>query len=61
LILISSVTLETARRKLKAAREAAYKRWLLLTALLGLAFLVSQLLAWRQLVTAGSLCFQQSA
>jgi cytochrome c oxidase subunit 3 len=53
LILISSVTLEAARRKLKSAAAKAYKPWLLLTMLLGLGFLASQLLAWRQLVRQG--------
>ena len=53
LILISSGTLETARRKLKVAAANAHRRWLLLTAALGLGFLVSQLLAWRQLVQQG--------
>lgn len=53
LIVLSSATLETARRKLKAAFESPYKRWLLLTTMLGVAFVVSQLLAWRQLVRQG--------
>ena len=53
LILVSSVTLETARRKLKDAATRAYKPWLLLTMLLGLGFLGSQLLAWRELVRQG--------
>jgi cytochrome c oxidase subunit 3 len=53
LILVSSVTLERARRKLKAAATGAYKSWLLLTMLLGLGFVGSQLLAWRQLVSQG--------
>ncbi|HUS10795.1 MAG TPA: cytochrome c oxidase subunit 3 [Pyrinomonadaceae bacterium] len=53
LILTSSVTLETARRKLKSAATRAYKPWLLLTMLLGLGFLGSQLLAWRELVRQG--------
>lgn len=52
LILISSVTLETARRKWKDA-AANPKRWLLITVALGVGFLVSQLLAWRQLVRQG--------
>jgi len=51
-ILVSSGTLETARRKFRDASNA-YKPWLLLTVLLGLAFLGSQLLAWRQLVRQG--------
>ncbi len=54
LIVLSSATLETARRKLKAAFESSYKRWLLLTTMLGVAFVVSQLLAWRQLVRQGT-------
>jgi len=53
LILVSSGTLETARRKLKDAAANAHRRWLLLTVALGLGFLVSQLLAWRQLVRQG--------
>ncbi|HEY6230435.1 MAG TPA: cytochrome c oxidase subunit 3 [Pyrinomonadaceae bacterium] len=53
LILVSSGTLETARRKLRNAAAQAYKSWLLLTVLLGVGFLASQLLAWRQLVRQG--------
>ena len=53
LIVISSGTLETARRKLKDASINAHRRWLLLTVALGVGFLVSQLLAWRQLVRQG--------
>lgn len=53
LLVTSSVTIELARRKLKAALESSYRGWLLLTTALGLAFLVSQLLAWRQLVRQG--------
>ncbi|HKR60718.1 MAG TPA: cytochrome c oxidase subunit 3 [Pyrinomonadaceae bacterium] len=53
LILISSGTLELAKRKLKATLEGPYKTWLLLTTALGLGFLVSQLFAWRQLVGQG--------
>ena len=53
LILISSVTLEIARRKLKQSVQPAYTRYLLLTVLLGLAFLVAQLFSWRQLAGQG--------
>jgi cytochrome c oxidase subunit 3 len=53
LILISSGTLETARRKLKVAAANSHRRWLLLTVALGLGFLASQLLAWQQLVRQG--------
>jgi cytochrome c oxidase subunit III len=53
LIVISSGTLELARRKLKASVLDGYSRWLIITALLGVAFLVSQLMAWRQLAGRG--------
>jgi cytochrome c oxidase subunit 3 len=53
LILVSSVTLEVARRKLKHSFQNLYARYLLLTALLGLGFLASQLIAWRQLAAQG--------
>ena len=53
LILISSGTLEAAKRKLKAGFESSYKRWLVITTLLGFGFLLSQLWAWRQLVHQG--------
>ena len=53
IILMSSGTLEVARRNLKASMVSGYSRWLLITALLGLAFLVSQLIAWRQLRAQG--------
>jgi len=53
LILFSSVTLEFARRKLKRSLTGEYARYLLLTALLGAAFLVSQLIAWQQLTKQG--------
>jgi cytochrome c oxidase subunit 3 len=53
LILISSVTMEISRRSLKALKDAAYGRWLIVTVGLGLGFLGSQLMAWRQLVRQG--------
>ncbi|MFN2512890.1 MAG: heme-copper oxidase subunit III [Pyrinomonadaceae bacterium] len=53
LIVASSGTLELARRKLKAAFAGSLNPWLLLTAALGIAFVGSQLLAWRQLVGQG--------
>ena len=53
LIVISSGTLEAARRKLKDASSNAHRRWLLVTVALGVGFLASQLLAWRQLVRQG--------
>ena len=57
LILTSSVTMSRARRSLKEAvqpgSDIRYRRFLLATLLLGLAFLASQLLGWRQLVADG--------
>jgi len=53
IILISSGTLEVARRKLKASMVSGYSRWLLFTGLLGVSFLVSQFIAWRQLRAQG--------
>src|SRR5688500_476145 len=53
LILISSGTLETARRKLKNAAADGHRLWFILTVGFGLGFLVSQLLAWQQLVRQG--------
>jgi len=52
-ILISSFTMEVSRRSLKALNDAAYGRWLAITLILGLGFLASQLMAWRQLVRQG--------
>jgi cytochrome c oxidase subunit III len=52
LIILSSVTIEAARRSLKSAGNA-YGRWLLGTLVLGAAFVGSQLIAWRQLVRQG--------
>lgn len=53
LILISSVTFEFARKALKRDDQSAYSRLLLATVILGLGFLCTQLLAWRQLVSQG--------
>jgi len=53
LILISSVTMEISRRNLKQSSLSGYGRWLLITMLLGLGFLASQLVAWRQLARQG--------
>lgn len=53
LILISSLTMEISRRALQEQRDAGYSRWLTITVVLGLAFLATQLFAWRQLVRQG--------
>ena len=54
LILISSVTMETARRQLHRERDRQYQGWLLATLLLGVAFVCSQLVGWKQLSGAGA-------
>jgi cytochrome c oxidase subunit III len=53
LILASSATFEAARRAEQRGRYELYRRWLLVSLLLGFGFLASQLLAWRQLVGQG--------
>lgn len=53
LIMISSVTVEVARRSLKQQRNSGYVLWLAITAILGVGFLGSQIIAWRQLVRQG--------
>ena len=53
LILISSLTMEVSRRSLKRQSNAGYSSWLMITVALGLGFLASQLIAWRQLANQG--------
>ena len=53
LLLLGSVSIEIARRKLKQDLATSYGRYLSLTLVLGLGFLVSQLFAWRQLARQG--------
>ena len=53
LLLLSSITFETGKRRLKEREITSYRRWVILTTLLGFAFLALQLIAWRQLVSQG--------
>ena len=53
LLLLGSVSIEIARRKLKQGLSGTYSKYLLLTLLLGGGFLVSQLISWRQLAAQG--------
>ena len=53
LLLASSVTIQTARRKLAHEDLEAFRHWWFMTAALGLLFVGGQLLAWRQLVHEG--------
>ena len=52
-IVISSVTIEFARRSLKKQSDSRYGSWLMITAGLGLVFVASQFLAWRALAAQG--------
>ena len=49
----SSLSMEWARRAFRSLRPIAFRRWLLVTFLLGGLFLAGQFLAWRQLAQAG--------
>ena len=53
IILVSSVTFEAARRAFRRGSHPLAARLLILTACLGMAFLASQLAAWRVLVQRG--------
>ena len=54
IILLSSVTLEIARRVFRKGKWRLASKMLLVTACLGGAFLASQITAWRQLVHEGA-------
>lgn len=53
LLVLSSFTIELARKSLGRDEQLAYSRMLLVTVILGLGFLGIQLIAWRQLVSQG--------
>jgi cytochrome c oxidase subunit III len=53
LIVVSSLTFTRAKAAINHGEGPAYRVWLAVTLLLGLGFLASQLLAWRQLVAQG--------
>ena len=52
-LLLSSLALEISRRAIRRNDIQSMKRWLASGGILGVAFLVGQLAAWRQLVNAG--------
>lgn len=52
-LLLSSFTIELARRAVRKNHLASTKGWLGISALLGMIFIIGQLAAWRQLVHAG--------
>jgi cytochrome c oxidase subunit 3 len=53
ILLASSFTLESARRRLSVADTSGFRRFWLVTTALGFLFVAGQLIAWRQLVTQG--------
>ena len=53
IIVVRSITMEVSRRSLKFQREQGYRLWLVITVVLGLGFMASQLVAWRQLARQG--------
>jgi cytochrome c oxidase subunit III len=52
-LLVSSFTLELARRAYREARWEPFRSWLYATWGLGVAFIAGQLLAWRELASRG--------
>ena len=52
-LLLSSLTIELSRRAIRDSHLQRMRRWLAVSGMLGLAFLIGQLAAWRQLVKAG--------
>jgi len=53
LLLLSSVSVELARRALGRNDYTRFRAWISLTTLFGVAFLAGQLIAWRQLAAQG--------
>jgi cytochrome c oxidase subunit 3 len=53
LILTSSWTFQRAKRSLQREQTSAHTKWLFLTLVLGLGFLISQLVGWQELARAG--------
>lgn len=53
LLLLSSVTVELARRRFNQWKPIAFKKWMWVTAILGSGFLIGQVLAWNQLAAQG--------
>jgi len=52
-LLGSSFTLETARRRLSLADVGGFRKFWMVTTILGFVFVAGQLVAWRQLVAQG--------
>ena len=52
-LLLSSVTMEVSRRSFHRWQPITFRKWLLITAVLGAAFLAGQVFAWRELSQQG--------
>src|SRR5262249_18168139 len=52
-LLASSGTLELARKRLGASDESGFRKLWMVTTLLGVAFVLGQVIAWRELVAGG--------
>jgi cytochrome c oxidase subunit III len=52
-ILLSSISFEIARRALRKNLYERFKSWISITTVLGFAFLIGQVIAWRQLASQG--------
>ena len=55
ILMASSLTLELARRAVKADRAAALRQWLGVTAIFGIAFVSGQIVLWREMTASGVL------
>ena len=53
ILVVSSLTLELARRSVKADKLGALRQWLAVTAILGIGFVSGQILLWRELNASG--------
>jgi cytochrome c oxidase subunit 3 len=54
-LLVSSITIIVARKKLEGGAREAFRSWWGVTTGLGVLFLAGQIIAWRQLAAAGML------
>lgn len=53
LLVVSSITVELARQRFKSWRPMAFRKWMLVTAVLGGLFLAGQFFAWKELAAQG--------
>jgi cytochrome c oxidase subunit 3 len=53
IIVLSSWTIEKAKRSLTRGNKSRYSRWIITTLVLGLLFLSAQLMGWRELAAQG--------